>query len=219
MASGLNVNPYTTTQASGLFATDSSGYVQGLALLDPATRYALATGYVDEGETQPLWGGIAVSEQVSLLPGAPGRRGQALKRATSAAEITGFSAFNQSHHLATTPNSTAPQAGPGNSLGFFRLGSGVRLPVLADPALLNLAGKDISASLSWDMDKQRLTTSAGSSAQGEASASSSATLPVKLLEIVQSNGLAASYDATSGNLSWVRLPDSATGSILALIQL
>lgn len=215
MASGLTVNPYATTQASGLFATNSAGYVQGLALLDPATRYALATGYVDDGETTPLWGGVAISEHISVLPGAPGRRGQALKRASSVGAITGFAAFNQSHHLATTPNSPAPQAGPGNSLGFFRFGSGVRLPVLADPALLGSAGTDTSMPLSWDIDKQRLTAASAPS-QGE---SAPTTLPVKLLDIVQNNGLAASYDAASGTMSWVRLPDAATGSILALIQL
>lgn len=212
-------NPYATTQASGLFNSDTTGAVQGLTMADPATRYRLSMGYVDQNETLPLWGGVAVSEHVGSIPGMSasvnagqspnnGRMGNALKRATSASDLTGFALYDHSNHMVITPQSRAPQAFPGNSIGFARLGSNVRVPVPADPALRNQIGQNTGASLGWDFQNQRLIAG-----------SSGATIPVRLLEIYQTRGLLVQYDEKTGALNWVRSEDPTATSVLALIQL
>lgn len=68
MSSVLTVNPMQTTNARGTFYTKSDGLIQGVALDDPAARYALASGTLANSETRPLWGGVAVNELVLASP-------------------------------------------------------------------------------------------------------------------------------------------------------
>lgn len=51
MSSVLTVNPMQTTNALGTFYTKSDGLIQGMALDDPAARYALASGTLANSET------------------------------------------------------------------------------------------------------------------------------------------------------------------------
>ncbi len=62
----LSLNPMATTNAAGSFGVQSDGFIQGVALDDPANRFNLASGTVAATETKPLWGGLPVAE---LLPG------------------------------------------------------------------------------------------------------------------------------------------------------
>lgn len=64
MASALSVNPMQTTNARGTFYAKSDGLIQGVALDDPAARYALASGTLASDEIKPLWGGLPVNELV-----------------------------------------------------------------------------------------------------------------------------------------------------------
>ncbi|SUG14610.1 Uncharacterised protein [Salmonella enterica subsp. arizonae] len=50
MASALSVNPMQTTNARGTFYAKSDGLIQGVALDDPAARYALASGTLGSDE-------------------------------------------------------------------------------------------------------------------------------------------------------------------------
>ena len=79
------------------------------------------------------------------------------------------------------PSSRAPQAYPGNSIGFARFGSNVRVPVPADPALLNQVGQLTNGSFGWDFQNQRLVAGSNGS-----------TIPVRLL---------VNYDQTEGTLN------------------
>ncbi|EJZ4551209.1 hypothetical protein OIB85_004814, partial [Salmonella enterica] len=54
MASALSVNPMQTTNARGTFYAKSDGLIQGVALDDPAARYALASGTLASDEIKPL---------------------------------------------------------------------------------------------------------------------------------------------------------------------
>ncbi|MBL0880534.1 hypothetical protein HLB04_20885, partial [Serratia ureilytica] len=47
----LSLNPMATTNALGSFGVQSDGYVQGIALDDPANRFNLAAGTVAATET------------------------------------------------------------------------------------------------------------------------------------------------------------------------
>lgn len=210
-------NPYATSQASGFFNSSTTGAIAGLTLADPANRYRLSNGYVDQSETLPMWGGVAISERTGQLPGMSatvnagqspnnGRMGNALKRATSSTDMAGFAVFDHSNHMVITPSSQAPQSFPGMSIGFVRFGSNMRMPVAADPALLPQVGQQSNGSFGWDFDKQRLIAGSGSS-----------TIPVRLLDVFQEGGKLASYNKDTGALNWQRTEDTKD-SILVLIQ-
>ena len=125
----LSLNPMATTNALGSFGVQSDGYIQGVALDDPANRFNLAAGTVAATETKPLWGGLPVAE---LLPGTSSSpRGSYIRRAVSVAELEGFTVFNQAHNGLTTPQSPVPLYASGMSVSFYRFGSNMRVPLKA----------------------------------------------------------------------------------------
>ncbi|CEU81800.1 hypothetical protein F0422_20300 [Salmonella enterica] len=150
MSSVLSVNPMQTTNARGTFYTKSDGLIQGVALDDPAARYALASGTLSNDEVKPLWGGLAVNELVPGASSAP--RGSVIKRATTLSQLVGFSVFNQAHNGLTTPQSPVPLFLSNMSVSFYRLGSGMRVPVKASDAVISLASAGISVNqpLVWN---------------------------------------------------------------------
>lgn len=142
MSSVLTVNPMQTTNASGTFYVKSDGLIQGVALDDPAARYALASGTLSSDEKKPLWGGVAINELVPGVSSSP--RGTNLKRATTLAELVGISVFNQAHNGLTTPQSPVPLYLSNMSVSFYRFGSGMRVPVKASDAVINQGSAGIS---------------------------------------------------------------------------
>lgn len=154
MGSNISFNPLLTTNALGSFSTQSDGYVQGVALDDPAVRFALAGGVLAIAETLPMWGGVAISE--SIPTGGDTATGSSIARASAIANLTGFSVFNQAHNWVTSPQSECPSASGGMMVPFYRLGSGARIAVAVDPSLVSLDGGLINAQVSWDFDNQRL---------------------------------------------------------------
>lgn len=151
---GINFNPMATTTAAGSFKITSEGYIQGTALADPATRYALSTGLLGSAETLPMWGGIAITESIPTV-GAD-QLGPTITRATAVANVTGFSTSNQAHAWLSWPQSDVPVAQPGMTVPFFRLGSGQRLVVACEPGLASLGASAVNTQVSWDFYNQRL---------------------------------------------------------------
>ncbi|WP_238483328.1 hypothetical protein [Rahnella perminowiae] len=146
----LTVNPMQTTNAKGTFNIKSEGFIQGVAIDDPAARYALAFGALSSSEIKPMWGGVAINE---LLPGVnPSARGSNIKRATTLSELVGISVFNQAHNGLVTPQSPVPLFLSNMSVSFYRFGSGARVPVKASDAVIALAGTGISVNqpLVWN---------------------------------------------------------------------
>lgn len=167
MANVISLNPILTNNAAGTFGTSWTGGVAGTFLDDPAIRNELAGGTVATTETNPMWGGLAISE---VIAGAANTNdvalGGQLTRATSVAApsgsqqaagpITGFTVFNQAHNMVSTPQSPVPLAAAGMSVNFFRLGSGARLWVPCSANLVNSEGSLISSQFSWDFTAQEL---------------------------------------------------------------
>ena len=169
--STISFNPTVTTNAAGSFGVSSDGWMQGTFVDDPAIRNELVTGYVEPNETLPMWGGIAISDFVP--PGASGTTtnmdfsmGPALKRATSVTapttgqsnngQVTGITVFNQAHNMIQSPQSPVPVALLNNTISFFRMGSGARIAVAVDPALINLEAYLTTSLVSWDYVAQML---------------------------------------------------------------
>ena len=165
MVANVSFNPMVTTNAAGSFNVTSSGYIQGTALNDPSIRNQLAGGQLALTETLPMWGGVGISENIPSLATegdyVNSRLGGQVGRATSltqtaAGGLTGFSVFDQNNSAITTPQSPVPLVGSGMTFNFYRLGSGARIIVAADPALVSLDGGPIGAQVSWDFANQLL---------------------------------------------------------------
>lgn len=167
--STISFNPQLSTNAAGTFGVQWDGLIQGTAFPDPAIRYALASGYLASTETLPMWGGVGISEDVpSIGANVPDASlGGTIIRATSqpgtgAGALTGFSVFDQAYGMVNTPQSPVPLAGSYGQVMFYRLGSGARIAVQADPALVSAAGGQIiTQAVEWDFINQRLIPSTG----------------------------------------------------------
>jgi hypothetical protein len=160
MAANISFNPVLVTNAPGTFYVSSDGYIQGTMLDDPAVRYALAGGVLAGSETLPMWGGVAIFENIggaSPTTAPDASLGSLVGRASSVAGIAGFSVFNQASNWVTSPQSRAPSAGNYMSVPFFRLGSGARIAVACDPSVASLEGGATNQNVSWDFNNQVLT--------------------------------------------------------------
>lgn len=162
----LSLNPMATTNAAGSFGVQSDGFIQGVALDDPANRFNLASGTVAASETKPLWGGLPVAE---LLPGNQSSpRGSTIRRAVSVAELEGFTVFNQAHNGLTTPQSPVPLYASGMSVSYYRLGSNMRVPLKASTQVISLGttGASVKTALAWDFVNNQITTAAAAGFAG-----------------------------------------------------
>lgn len=198
MSGNISFNPYVTTNALGSFNIQTTGFIQGTALDQPAIRFALSGGVLASTETLPMWGGIGISENIPGLSGGPlDELGGVISRATSetagtAGQLTGFSVFDQAHSMVNFPQSPVPQSAVGGLVNFYRLGSGARIAVAMDPALVSLEGEVITTQVSWDFTNQRLIAYNGSA------------LPVRVIDVNIGNSMTVTYNSGTGFVTWNR---------------
>ena len=191
-----------TTNALGLFSTNSNGFTQGDAQDDPAVKFALAGGVLSTDATTPVWGGIPVQE---FVPSSNSNvLGSTLLQATTSAIPQAIVVFNQGFGGITTPSSTAPLYSPGMSVNYYRFGSGARIPLALDPASVTLEGDLISTTVYFNYTTNLLTVT---------QPSGQAALPVKVLKISTQNNKTVSYSSVTGNANW------ATDGLIALVQI
>jgi hypothetical protein len=202
MAANIAINPYVQTSAAGMFNIESDGFIVGTAMPDPATRFALAGGWLATAETLPMFGGIAINESIpterSTAPVTPTRPdislGGVIARATTlaagAGSVTGFSVFDQNYAAVNTPQSPVPVVGSGGLVNFYRLGSGARVALAIDPALVTLEGGLITQQVSWDFALQRIVAFATNA------------LAVKVLQVKSSGCMVPVYTAGTGFTTW-----------------
>ena len=188
-----------TTNAKGLFSTNSNGFTQGDAQDDPAVKFALAGGTLSTSATTPVWGGIPIAESI-----ADSVLGNTVLQADGTTAPTGICVYNQAFAGITTPQSTAPLYSPGMSVNFYRFGSGARIPLALDPASVTLDGDLISTTVYFNYTSNWVTTS---------QPGSQAALPVKVLKISTQNNKTVSYSSVTGNANW------ATDGLIAVVQI
>ena len=214
MALNTPFYPYGTTNAQGSFSVQSAGYVQGVYMDDPATRWALATGTLSASATGPIWGGMAISESVAPASGYDRTLGGTIVAATAQSNLTGFSVFNNAYAWVGSPQSPVPTAGAaGQTIPFFRMGSGARIAVAMDPSLVSLDGGLITQQVSWDFNNQVLQPyDASTATYSVTSATSSYASGVYTIAIVMA---AASPVAGVGDLINI---SGVTGTGAALVN-
>jgi hypothetical protein len=156
MAINTPFYPYGTTNGQGSFSIQSAGFIQGQAMDSPNSRFNLAIGNLSASATGPVWGGMAISENIAAST-SDATGGGSILAATAQTNLTGFSVFDQSYSWVGSPNSPVPTAGyAGDSINFYRLGSGARIAVAMDPSLVSLDGGLITQQVSWDFNNQVL---------------------------------------------------------------
>jgi hypothetical protein len=194
MSAQISLNPMQTTNAAGLFQTNSQGFTQGDAQDDPAVKFALCGGVLSTEAATPIWGGVPISELIPAAVTQPGTDllGSTILQATEAADTTGICVFNQAFGGITTPQSNAPLFSPGMSVNYYRFGSGARIPLRIDPALVSLDGGLVTQQVEWDYTLNQIVAYSAGPA-----------FPVKILRISTANNLAVSYDGMTGNANWV----------------
>jgi hypothetical protein len=190
----IALNPYLQTTAPGMFNIESDGFIVGTAQPDPAARFALSGGTLAAAETLPMFGGIAISENIPFEPSATPHPvvplGGIIARATAAANLTGFSVFDQNYAAVNSPQSTVPTVGSGGLVNFYRLGSGARVALAIDPTLITLEGTLITSQVSWDYTNQKIIAFATTA------------LSVKILQIKSTNCMVPVYNAGTGFTTW-----------------
>lgn len=165
----MNFNPLPTTVGQGLFTGKSStGLTQGTAYPDPATRFALRQGVLDGSETLPMFGGVGIFENVPGGASGPNSAlGPVMGRATAltgSKALAGWSVFDQAYNMINWPQSPVPTSQPGMGVMSYRIGSGARLALACDPALVDLRGDPIGSQVAWDFTNQLLVPYTGANA-------------------------------------------------------
>lgn len=197
--SQISLNPMATTNAKGLFSTNSNGFTEGDALDDPAVKFALAGGTLDTAATSPIWGGIPLTETI-----ADSALGNTVLQADATHAPTGICVYNQAFGGITTPQSTAPLFSAGMSVNFYRFGSGARIPLALDPASVTLDGELISTTVYFDYTNNWVTA---------VQPGTQPALPVKVLKISTQNNKTVDYSSVTGNANW------ATDGLIAVVQI
>ena len=205
MVANIAFNPLLQTNAAGMFTIESDGFVVGTAMPDPAVRFQLAGGWLATTETLPMYGGLAISENIPqerppvsrtdiALGGIIGR-GTVAPATGGAGVITGFSVFDQNYAAVNTPQSPVPVVGSGGLVNFYRLGSLARVALAADPALaaaFETGTTPITVPLYWDATNLRVTATVGTNLL----------IPVKLLAVKGAGCMLPVYTAATGFVTW-----------------
>jgi hypothetical protein len=199
----VSFNPQAMTSPTNTFLQSTEGYVQGATLDDTSARMWLNSGVVAASVTQPVWGGMAITEEVATVNA--NALGNSLVLASAAGNVTGFTVFDQSHNMIIVPGNSVQQSVAGMTINFFRFGSNIRIAVGVQASLVaTLDSGAVNQALYWDPALQQLTASGTSGAFA---------LPAttKILSL-NSNSKTISYNSGTGALTWT------TGNA-AIIQL
>ena len=202
--SGVNVNYMPTTQPFGTFTDSTQGFYQGDFVDDSSSYQWLAAGQIASSVSQPIWGGMALTESVSSA--GEGNLGNQITLATSASNVTGISTFLKNGAAVLTAGlSNVPLLSTSQTVNFFRFGSQARIKVaVLGSYVATLEGAGINQTLYWDPALQQLTA--------EATGGSFALPATTKVLAVNTNSKVVNYNSGTGAVTW------ATGAV-AIIQI
>ena len=184
MTANISYNPVIVTNFPGTFLVQTEGYVQGMAMDDPASRNWLSRGILGPNETLPMWGGVAITESVINPTTYNSVLGSLITRATGTTTVTGLSVFNQADNWIQTAQSRVPVAGNSMFVPVYRFGSNARIAVQASAAFTAaLESGSIAQQVSWDYSGQQLIPYVAAYAQQTPSAYNSYTSATGVLQL------------------------------------
>lgn len=183
-APSVPFNPYATTNASGSFGVSSVGYIQGVPMDNPANMQDLYAGLLASTETLPMWGGVAVMNNIPIQGNLIGN----IQRADNYADISGFSVYSQDYAMLSSPQSPAPVTLIGGQVNWYPLGCGMLVPLAINATLaasLQNGTTLQSVQVSWDFTNQQIVTF------------NTTALSVKIVAIDTVNSLGVTYTAAT----------------------
>lgn len=189
----VSFNPQLTTSPSNTFLQSTEGYVQGTTLDDTSARMWLLSGVVAASVTQPVWGGMAITEEVATVNN--NALGNSLVLASAVGNVTGFTVFDQAHNMIIMPGNSVQQSVAGMTAHYFRFGSNIRIAVgVLNTLVATLDSGAINQALFWDPALQQLTATGTSGAFA---------LPAttKILSL-NSNSKTINFNSGTGALTW-----------------
>jgi len=196
---GITVNPVQTTNALGSFSANSMGFVQGVLLDDPVTRFKLNQGIVGLAVTTPMWGGEGITESLITGGSEAAEIMSVLTLASSQANLTGFTVFNQATAMVQSAQSPVPLAAASMAIDFVRFGSGAHIVVACSNAVATaFLGGAINVALYWDYTNQVLLNAPGGTA-----------IAAKVLDVNVGNSMIVSYNSGTGFATWTRTGSTA----------
>lgn len=203
----VQFNPMLVTTAPGLFNTTSEGYVQGCSKDSPNTRNNLAGGIVSPAAAGPMWGGLLVTDSLTTAGIESSNIGSVLTLATSLANVTAVTVFDQSLAMISVPGAGVPMSYQSMALNFYRMGNGARIPMQCSAATAaTLLGGPSNQQVSWDFTNQVIIpyTNTGPNAGA---------LNCKVLDVNISNSKVIGPVTVAGNTSiqWIN-----NGSVVLL---
>ncbi|HEX7911781.1 MAG TPA: hypothetical protein VF534_27320 [Paraburkholderia sp.] len=189
----ISFNPQATTSPSNTFVQSTEGYVQGTTFDDTSSRMWLSSGVIASSVTQPVWGGMAITEDVATVNA--NSLGNSLVLASAAGNVTGFTVFDQSHNMIIVPGNSVQQSLAGMTINFYRFGSNIRIAVsVLSSIVATLDSGAINQTLYWDPALQQLTAS-GTSGAFQLPATT------KILSL-NSASKTINYNSGTGALTW-----------------
>jgi hypothetical protein len=189
----ISFNPQLTTSPSNTFLSQTEGYVQGTTFDDTSSRMWLASATIGSSVTQPVWGGMVVTEEVAIVNS--NQLGNSLVLASAAGNVTGMTVFDQSHNMIIVPGNSVQTALAGMTINYYRFGTNARIAVSVLSSLVaSLEGGAINQALYWDPALFQLTASGTSGAFA---------LPAttKIISF-NSNSKIVSYNSGTGAVTW-----------------
>ena len=218
----ISFNPAIQTTFAGTFFSTSEGYTVGDALDDPAIRFSLRRGIVASSVTQPMWGGLAVTETLTSGGIGVGSTNPALdlqsilspatsNSAGNAAGLLAWTVFNQATAMLMNAQSRVPMAGSYGAISFYRSGSKARIPIQALPAAASAwaGGVTDPQTIYWDVTNLQLCNASSGTGIGT---TIGPLTNVTIDSISIGNSRVVSYNGTTNFANWVE-----TGSCVVLV--
>lgn len=189
----ISFNPQATTSPSNNFLAQTEGYVQGTTFDDYSSRAWLASATIASSVTQPVWGGMVVTEEIATVNN--NQLGNSLVLASAAGNVTGITVFDQSQNMIIVPGNSVQTALAGMTINYYRFGTNARIavPVLSS-LVASLEGGAINQALYWDPALFQLTASGTSGAFALPSTT-------KIISF-NSNSKIVSYNSGTGAVTW-----------------
>ena len=191
MANNISFNPALTTSATNSFLLDTQGYTVGTFYNDdPAIRMSLTSGQLASTVSQPVWGGLLISESVPAINS--GVMGNVIAIGTADTNYAGFTVFNQAYNMALVPGNSVPIAVANMTVNYFRKGSNAQIALACSTALSTaIEGGFTNQQVSWNYTTQQL----------DVYNATTGALPVLVLK-VNNNSKVPSYNSTTGAVTW-----------------
>lgn len=167
----ITFEPYKTQGIFyGNFNVNADGYMQGDAQDDPAISQLLNSGMIGSTVTATMWGGLGIIEALPNNQSYQEVLGSQIYPA-SATTCNGFTVFNQAYNGVITPGFSVPLFSAGDTIHYYRLGSGARIPLKISAGVIALASQAANTiipvngeSFVWDTENLQIDLASSSSA-------------------------------------------------------